>query len=291
MNPQINLTHLKFFCDAVMSSSISESAKKNFVSQSTVSQAIAKLERILGTDLIHHAKQKFSVTENGKAVFERSHHVFKAVQDLHDHIHSSKEEISGTLNFVSTNSLGISLLAPLYDQLHAHYPFLQLKFSLGGLNFIRDALRHQQAEFAIVIFDSTFDQFNKVVLKTGHFNLYHSREISLHQLEKGILVDCEEGMHVADLKHYFDQTHHSTLKVQTELAGWEVVARFAEMGIGVGFIPDYLIQNGRYPTIQVYPIEIPAFEYQICAIYPKGHQPSRAAKAFFDLLALKSCFL
>jgi LysR family transcriptional regulator, carnitine catabolism transcriptional activator len=48
MNPLINLMHLKFFCDAVTFSSISEAAKRNYVTQSAVSQAIAKLEQILG---------------------------------------------------------------------------------------------------------------------------------------------------------------------------------------------------------------------------------------------------
>lgn len=291
MYPQINLTHLKFFCDAVMNSSISEAAKINFVSQSTVSQAISKLEKILGAELIHHSKQKFSVTEIGQAVFEKSGSVFKAVQDIHDHIHSKKEEVSGTLNFVSTNSLGISLLAPLYNQIHTYYPSLQLKFSLGGLNFIRNALRQKEAEFAIVVFDSNFDQFNKVILKSGRFNLYHSREISFQQVEKGILVDDEEGMYVSELKKYFIHADKSPVKIQAELAGWEVVARFTEMNIGVGFIPDYLIQTGRYPNVRIHPIEIPPFEYQICAIYNKSHQPSRAAKAFFELLSNNNCFL
>lgn len=290
MNPHINLTHLKFFCDAVMASSISEAAKKNFVSQSTVSQAIGKLEKILGTDLIHHAKQKFSVTENGKVVFEKSRAVFKAVQEIHDHLAAGKEEISGTLNFVSTNSLGISLLAPLYTQIQCRYPSLQLKFSLGGLNFIRNALRQEQAEFAIVVFDSHFDQFEKIVLRTGRFNLYHSPEISFRQLETGILVDHEEGMYVSELKNHFERENKSPLGIQAELAGWEVVARFTEMNIGVGFMPDYLIRNGRYPKIHIYPVEIPAFEYQICAIHNRGHSLSRAAKAFLELVCLDYCF-
>lgn len=285
MNAPINLIHLKFFCDAVLNGSISEAAKMNYVTQSTVSQAITKLEKILDVELVHHTRQKFNVTEEGKAVFEKARHVFKAIQDIHDHIDNSKIDISGNLKFVSTNSLGMSFLAPLYIQMQQYFPSVQLNFRLGGLNFIRNALRQGEAEFAIVVYDQNFAQFNKHTLKKGKFNLYRHEEAHHHQIEQGILIDHIDGMHVAALQDYFFQTQKPALKIQAELAGWEVVARFTEMNIGVGFFPDYLTDNNRYPNIKVHPQEIPDLEYEICAIYNKGEKFSRAAIAFLDHFA------
>jgi len=65
MQLDLNLTYLKFFHDAALSGSVSESAKRNFVTQSAISQAISKLEEDLGVSLCQHKKQKFKLTEAG----------------------------------------------------------------------------------------------------------------------------------------------------------------------------------------------------------------------------------
>lgn len=258
----------------------------NYVTQSTVSQAITKLEKILAVELISHARQKFNVTAEGKALYEQARHVFKAIQDIHDRINCNRESINGTLKFVSTNSLGIAFLAPLYKQMQEKFPSVHLSFHLGGLNVIRTALRQREVEFAIVVYDQNFSQFSKHPLKRGKFHLYQHGDAPHHQIENGILVDQLEGMHITDLKNYFIETNRPELKIQSQLAGWEVVARFTEMNIGVGFFPDYITEHGRYPTLKIHPQEIPLFEYEICAIYNKGEKPSRAAAAFFDHFSL-----
>ncbi len=49
----MNLDVMKTFCDLVDAGSFSKAAEVNFVSQSAVSQQLAKLEQQLGTQLIH----------------------------------------------------------------------------------------------------------------------------------------------------------------------------------------------------------------------------------------------
>lgn len=285
MNP-INLMHLKFFCDAVTYGSISESAKKNYVTQSTVSQGISKLEKVLGVELLTHAKQKFCPTEEGRIVFEQAPQVFKAIQNIHEHINNAKAEITGNIRFVSTNSLGISFLAPLFREMQIHYPGVNMNFQLGNLNFIRTALRQGGADFAIVVYDESFSQFEKHLLRKGAFQLYQHEDAPLYSLAEGILVDNALGMHVEALQKHCSEILDNPLPLKAELAGWEVVARFTAANIGVGFFPDYLVGEERYPQLKVHGLEIPPLEYEICAIYNKGEKLSRAAEALFNLFTV-----
>ncbi|MBA2727825.1 MAG: LysR family transcriptional regulator [Parachlamydiaceae bacterium] len=288
METPINLIHLKFFCDAVLFRSITESAKMNFVTQSTVSQAIRKLESVLGVELISHSHQKFQVTSDGIIVFEQARHVFKSVQQMRDSLHNKNETIRGVLKIVCTNSLGMSFITPIYQQMQIKFPAVEIKFQLGGLNFIRNALRQGDADIGIVVFDKDFDQFSKHLLKKGMFNLYQHQDAPFHLIENGILVDHAQGMHVSSLLNYFIESDRSSLNIQTELAGWEVIARFTESKIGVGFFPDYITDNGRYPYLKIYPQELPSFDYEICAIYNKGEKLSRAVTAFFSIFDYSS---
>jgi len=275
MNSMMNLQHLKFFYDAVVLNSISEAAKKNFVTQSTISQGITKLEKTLGVDLISHARQRFQVTEVGVTVFESAKHIFQAIHDMHDKITSRDGKVAGDLHFVCTNSLGMSFIDRLYKRMQERYPEVNLKIQLGGLHQIRTALTQGFAELGIVVYDSSFALFQKETVVKGQFGLYQSTKSPKKPQETGILVDSQDGPYVADLIA-------NGFKLQAELGGWEVVARFTDQGIGVGFFPDYLLWDDRYPAIKA--IKSESFEYEISAIYAKGHRLSRAALAFIDVL-------
>jgi DNA-binding transcriptional LysR family regulator len=287
MNPLINLLHLKFFCDAVACNSITEAAKNNFVTQSTISQAIAKLERILGVDLIAHPRQKFQLTAEGKILFEQARHVFKTVHDIHEKIKSNQENVGGKLKFACTNSLGMSFIAPSYKRMQENAPHVERNIHLGHLDDIKNALIKGKVELAIVVFDQTFAEFDKQILHRGLFHLYQNVDTPHHLIENGILVDAKEGMHVAALQKFFLCSLDSPLKIQAELGGWEVVARFTEQNIGVGFFPDYLVANGRYTSFRENSITIPQFEYEIAAIYKKETYLSKAAQAFISQFTLE----
>ncbi len=282
MNSLFNLQHLKFFCDSVTYSSISEAAKMNYVTQSAVSQAIGKLEKQLGVPLISHNRQKLFVTQEGKILYENAKDIFKSVRKAMDKVNETKEEISGLLSFVTTKSLGMSFLAPMYQRIKKELPLVDLKFKMGGLNLIRTYLKRETAEFAIVVYDDNFYDFNNIPLDKGKFHLYQAKSSPESQILEGIFVDELEGPYVKELLHYFNAHENGPLKIKAETSGWELNARFTDLGIGVGFFPDYLVKNERYPNIKVHPQKIPDFEYDICAIYNKTTELSRAALAFID---------
>lgn len=283
MNHLLNIQHLKFFRDAVLYNSISEAAKANFVTQSTVSQGISNLEKSLNIELLVHTRQKFQVTDEGKVVFEQIQHVFKSIHNIYEAISSFKDAITGNLKFVMTTSLGMSFIAPFYKKLQAHLPQVEMKVSLGGLNFIRNSIKQGDVEFGIVVYDDDFSHFSRHLLKKGQFNLYQSISNENGEIEDGVLVDFYEGTYVSELRKHLSRK--ASIGIKTELSSWEVVARFTELGLGVGFLPDYIMLNNRYPNVRVYPIKIPSFEYEICAIYNRGEKLSRAASAFIELFA------
>jgi LysR family carnitine catabolism transcriptional activator len=283
MLPSINLLHLKFFCDAVIYRSVSESAKMNYVSQSAVSQAISKLEAIFGIELVFHYRQKLQVTDEGKIVFEQASKIFKTIQETFDKVNQTKNEIGGPLKFVTTKSLGMSFIASSYNQVKQNLPKLDFSFRMGGLNLIRTYLKREEAEFAIVVYDHNFDQFDKRQLKKGCLHLYQAKDAPDDLIDKGVFIDEYDGMYVKELKTFVEKMD-DPLQIQKAIAGWELVARFTQLGIGVGFFPDYIVSNNRYPNIERHPLEIPNFEYEICAIFNKGAKLSRAANAILDQL-------
>ncbi|MCE5318863.1 MAG: LysR family transcriptional regulator [Parachlamydia sp.] len=277
MHSMINLQHLKFFYDTVILKSVSEAAKKNFVTQSTISQGISKLEKTFGILLVTHSRSHFQITQEGMLVFEHAKSIFKSIHAIQEEVHRCKGHVGGDLNFVCTNSLGMSFIDQAFKKMQEVYPQVKLMINLGGLHHIRTSLVQGLAEIGIILYDNSFANFNKVTLTNGKFHIYKSIHAKQNNLTQGILVDHHKGTYVEDLLS-------QGFKIHAAVGGWEVVARFTDQCFGVGFFPDYILRGNRYPNLVPHSIDIPTKAYEICAIFPKGHNLSTAATAFIELL-------
>jgi len=65
----MNLDVLKTFCDLVEAGSFSKAAEINLISQSAVSQQLAKLERQLGTQLVQRGGGPVAPSHDDAAAF------------------------------------------------------------------------------------------------------------------------------------------------------------------------------------------------------------------------------
>lgn len=284
MNNTLNLSHLKFFCDTVIYQSISEAAKMNFITQSAVSQAISKLESIFGVTLIIFTKQQLTLTKHGQIVFDQATDIFKAVKKTFDKVNQAKEVYTDVLKFVTTKSLGMSFFAPTYSRIKKNLPHVDVRIDMGGKNYIRTMLKRDEVEFAIVVYDHNFSQFAKHPIKKGFFNLYQSKKAPQNIIQQDIFIDENEGMHIEHLKTFF--TENNYLFDLKAIAGWELVANFANLGVGVGFFPDYLVSEERFPNLKMHAMKLPTFEYEIAAIFNKSTPLSKSALAIIEQFTL-----
>ena len=141
-------------------------------------------------------------------------------------------------------------LAPSYQLLRKNIPSINFKFRMGGLNLIRTALKRIESEFAIVVYDHNFDQFEKILLKKGRLQLYQAKDAPSSLIKNGIFVDDVEGLYVKELKSHLEQQGYQNV-IQDAIAGWELVARFAQLSIGIGFFPNTILLQTT--VIQILP--------------------------------------
>lgn len=84
----MKLTQLEYFCTAVQCGSITQAAKKLYVTQPAISGAIRELEKEFSVALFTHSRNKLSLTEDGQRFYDRAEQllweVSTATQQLHD---------------------------------------------------------------------------------------------------------------------------------------------------------------------------------------------------------------
>ncbi len=260
----LNLTFLKYFYDAVRTESISESAKFNFVSQSAISQAIAKLEERLQCELIFHQPNRFKVTEKGLQLFESARDIFQTVQKAENLI--SQQE-GGTLTFGCTHSFAIELLPDYLKQAREQFPSLHIQFRLGQYYTIKELMKKGLIDFGILLDNDDLSLFDCKPIYQGLFRLYASRENgSIDHL--GFLLDNNERKESNWLHQAYRDRFGQELPIAMEVTSWEVIANLTEKGVGIGFFPDYLAHRRHHLIQEVLP-ELHQIPYTLYAIFSK----------------------
>lgn len=76
----MKLTQLEYFCTAVECQSITAAAKKLYVTQPAISGAIRELEKEFSVSLFSHARNKMTLTDEGRIFYERSEQLLREVE-------------------------------------------------------------------------------------------------------------------------------------------------------------------------------------------------------------------
>lgn len=275
---QYALVNLKYFIDVVKTGSFGESAKCNHVSQSAISQAIAKLEEMLQCQLFYHQQGHCKITEKGMQLFEESCELFQKLQKIENGI-TQKE--GGSITFGCTHSFAIALLPEYLKRASQHLPSLKINFLLGHYREIKEWLKKGIIDFGILIDNDDLSLFDCKKIYHGHFFLYAAiRNKKTPSL--GFLLDSDERRETNLLKQCYSEKYKQELPVAMEISSWEVIANLTEAGLGVGLFPDYVAKKRENRLKIVYP-ELTPTPYSIYAIFKKNRPQNPNALKFCQL--------
>jgi DNA-binding transcriptional LysR family regulator len=280
MQPGLNLNNLKYFYDAVETESVSEAARRNYITQSAVSQGIIKLEHALGISLITHQRNFFRLTPEGQIVFSLTQQIFSTLKCMCDVAQEYQDEVSGQINVACTQSIAMNLIAANLLKIKTLFTQISIKLKISKMDSIFLMLRRGLMDVGIAVESDSCDQFQKQVISKGYFNLYSKSG----DIGDGIYVDHCDGLFVNRLSVHYREQFRKNLVILQELDSWQVLAKCASQGIGCCFLPDFILKDD--PTLKICE-GIEPIPYSIVAIYPKGAHLNRAAKVFLDHLSDK----
>ncbi len=279
-----NLTFLRYFFSAGQSKSISKAAKENFVSQSAISQAINKLEVALEKQLITHEQNRFQLTPDGLLLLDKCKEIFSIFSEIEDCFNETEGVFKGKLSFACTHSFALSLLPPYLGKLSQISGAIDPVLRFGHTGTIIDLVKKGDVDFGIVLDNEDFSSFHTKEIYKGEYRLYRTKKTSEASMTRFIL--SEERKEVSLLRQHL-QDKNFEIKSYMEISSWEVIASLTEQGLGIGFLPDYII--GKRSLIP-YDCSIPSIPYKILAIFSKHRKLSRNAKMFIDLMTHISNF-
>lgn len=279
MKLHYNLINLKYFFDVVKTGSFGESAKLNHVSQSAISQSIAKLEEMLQCQLVSHQPGRCKITEKGLQLFEGAREIFQTLQRIEN---IALEQEVGYMTFGCTHSFAVGLLPEYLKQAQKSLPSLKINFRLGHYIDIKEWLKKGIIDFGILIDNDDLSLFDCKKIYQGHFRLYAAKQLK-DPSKLGFLLDSDERRETNVLKRRYLEKYKQELPIAMEISSWEVIANLTEAGLGVGLFPDYVARKRDKLLNVVFP-DLEPTPYTIYAIFKKNKLQNPHAMRFCELL-------
>lgn len=117
------------FARVATTGSFAKAAETLGMSQPTVSKAIIRLERRLGTTLLYRTSRRIALTPIGQLVMERARHIVREGELIEAETSAHSRAPKGLLRISAPMSFGLKYLAPLMPEFLARYPEVNLDVS------------------------------------------------------------------------------------------------------------------------------------------------------------------
>jgi len=124
------LDGMRTFAAVVTEGSFSRAAERLDRSPQLVSKYVAQLEARLGVRLLNRSTRRLSVTEAGRAYFDRCQGIVAAVDELEEAVGSMSEAVRGVLKINAPMTFGIHQLTPAIAEFQAAHPDLRVDLAL-----------------------------------------------------------------------------------------------------------------------------------------------------------------
>ena len=237
-----NVNHLKFFFDAASLGSVSKAAKKNFVSQSAISQGIKNLEGSLSCKLLQHKKSKFLLTRKGEKVFYEAKNIIHSLFYLQHKI--DREESIGQISFGITHSFALIYLSDLFNRLKSLYPRLRLDIHYGESYQLESWVKSKKIDLALVLDHQNSKNFSYHKIYEGSYNIYQLKDSEVKDKIYSILAIKSNSEEAKEIKRSYNDKCSRDLEINYLAPTWEILMRFIESGeFGPGLLPDFFVNH------------------------------------------------
>ena len=242
---------LKVYCDLVESGSFSQSATRNFITQSAVSQQIRALESRFNTALLVREGKAVYPTKAGRILYEGAHDILERFEAIDIQLKSMGEEMTGTVRIATIYSVGLYEMSLVIKTFIKNYPRVNLHVEYNRANRVYEECQKGYADIGIVTYPKPRKGIHVIPLPNDKLILICSpqhpfarrRQIDLSRLNGQDFVAFERDIPSRRALDQIFRTHNVRVRVVMELDNIETIKRSVEIGLGVSIVPLFSVQR------------------------------------------------
>jgi DNA-binding transcriptional LysR family regulator len=290
-NPLDRLTSLEVFSKVVDSGGFSAAGRRLNMSTTMVSNHVQALEDRLGARLLNRTTRKVSLTEVGRAYYDRCIQILADIEQADDVAGALQSTPRGTLRVYTATHI-VQFVAPVITEFLAAYPDVKVDLSMGERTI---DLIEEGFDVAIRLTPPPDSSLIVRSLATWRHVLCCSQAYIEKLGRPEQLSELAERNCLRHVNYPYDEWRFvdrkgapASVRVSGRLIsnGGETLRRAALEGVGIVLAPGFLLhddlESGR--LVRLLP-EYRPVEFSMNAVYPHRHHLSAKVRTFIDRLA------
>jgi DNA-binding transcriptional LysR family regulator len=294
----MSFRNFELFCEVADCHSFSKAADRLGVSQSSVSQAVAHLEKQLGLELIDRSHRPLALTLAGQRYFQGCRELLAGFERLETEVQELAGRVTGRLRVAAIYSIGLLQMDTYVHHFEAAYPDVDLRVEYVHPEHVYDRIHSNSADIGLVSFPEDSTELTAIPWQEQQFVLIVHPD---HPLAKRASGDYDsvpiEAVQSEDLVNFT-----SELRVRKQLDRWlrqagvspnvvhefdnvEQIRRAVEDGVGVALLPEATVarsvETGTLVSLKLENVE---WFRPLGVIHKRNRRLSNAADRFVELI-------
>jgi len=231
-----------------------KAAQQVHLSPSALSRLISRLESETGTTLFDRDNREVALTEEGKKFAVFATKCISEQEALLSAFSNKADVVTGTLHVYASVTACYTIMPPFIKRLASKYPAIQLSVETGDPAGAVAAVREGRAELGVAaIPDEGYDAFDCIPVRTSPLVFAASSTGSYVEVSGSPqdivssvpLILPKQGL----ARRRFDswtKSRNVQPMIAAEAEGNEAVMALAALGLGIGLVPQIVLENGPY---------------------------------------------
>ena len=277
--------------------SLSAASKKLFVSQSAVSQSIKQIENALGTKLFDRKSRGVELTAEGKLLFEYADGAYTLLENAMTKFDDMKKLKFGSIKIGASDTVSALILTDVLKEFHIKYPDINLRLINHTTGQLLNELRLGEIDIAFVTLPlrqtqglkiREITEINDCYVVSGKYSALARRTINLKELENQPVMMLDKNSSSRLFLDEFLQSKGININPCFELASIDLLAKFAEIGIGVSaVIEQYVSEKLKNGDLEKLQLSEPITKRAIGLVTLDNVTLSPACEKFIDMVMQK----
>ena len=271
---------LQLFKHLATSLHFGDTAEAMYVSPSTLSRVIQRLEDELGCTLFKRDNRKVALTHSGHKLLSFSTQALKDWQQLKADLKEDTEALQGEISLFCSVTASQSHLPAILRQFRQQHPGVDIRLITGDPALSIEKIKQKQCDLAIAIhtpdlptdlYFSPLDNVPLVLIAPREWRLPPMAQINWTQHQ---VIMPEHGPTRRIAYHWFAE-HGVRPNVYASVGGNEAIVSMVALECGIGFVPKVVLDHSSMASLvtQIAVEDIEPYALGLCCLQDKQQEP------------------
>ncbi|MGJ8679595.1 HTH-type transcriptional activator IlvY [Paraglaciecola sp.] len=277
----MDIRSLELFQHLANSLHFSKTADALFVSPSTLSRTIQRLEDECGTTLFVRDNRKVKLTAAGAKLLGFSQQTLAEWKKVQIELKQDHQQLQGELSLFCSVTASQSHLPNLLDNFRHKYPQVEIKLSTGDPAWSASKVMQQEVDASIAIYTPDFpkeltflplDEIPLVLIAAKDMHLSKLSQVEWHNHS---FILPESGPSKRIVHHWFAEQGIRP-RVYATVAGNEAIVSMVALGCGLGIVPSVVLDNSTVgqKVSRIILDDIEPYQLGLCCLKARAEEPA-----------------